>query len=439
VWTEDIGEATWSVTTDDGNDWFLNDNNTRGGGFNPATGNVIVVSRSGGLKVYALSVDDGSVVDTLDVTGIEGGTFPLSEIAITSDGQIFGANLTLNGSTSNAKIYHWAAQDAAPTVVYDDALSAARYGDGIGVTGSGENVTVYLSGSGSNDAIAVFNLDGGALAFEKYLVPQTGVSLGRYGIAPTGHGTIWLNSPLTPLTEISADDGSVLRQFDANFLPVEYGDLDYFEKSGGQFVITGPAFGFNAVPFALIDVTTPGSERLVDTFEMAGEVTTVNSNANGTGFAAYGNGMLYLMASNNAISSVKLSLGYERTVRETIPAPGRAFMRVISSDGLNVSIEDDQVILPSDYQLSANYPNPFNPTTTFSFTLPIDKRVSVKVYDITGRLVSTLVNDQFYPAGTHDVTWNGTNQAGQQVASGTYLYSLEYGNFRQTRKMVLIK
>ena len=58
---------------------------------------------------------------------------------------------------------------------------------------------------------------------------------------------------------------------------------------------------------------------------------------------------------------------------------------------------------------------------------------------LRGRLVKTLVNDQTFAQGVHEVIWDGTSQAGNQVASGTYIYSLEYGNFRQSKSMVLIK
>ncbi|MEM1125562.1 MAG: FG-GAP-like repeat-containing protein [Bacteroidota bacterium] len=129
-------------------------------------------------------------------------------------------------------------------------------------------------------------------------------------------------------------------------------------------------------------------------------------------------------------------------VRETVESrvnENRVYLRVISGDGTSVSVQDERIILPSDYKLSGNYPNPFNPTTSFDFTLPIDKAVSVRVYDVTGRLVKTLIDGQRYAAGTHQVTWDGTNNAGATVASGTYLYSLEWGSFRQSRSMVLIK
>jgi flagellar hook assembly protein FlgD len=130
---------------------------------------------------------------------------------------------------------------------------------------------------------------------------------------------------------------------------------------------------------------------------------------------------------------------YARTVVSARPNENRVFMRILSGDGVNVFVEDTRIVLPSDYKLSDNYPNPFNPSTSFSITLPLDKAVSVRVYDVTGRLVRTLVDNRQFAAGTHEFSWNGANDAGLAVASGTYLYTLEYGNFRQSNTMVLLK
>ena len=130
---------------------------------------------------------------------------------------------------------------------------------------------------------------------------------------------------------------------------------------------------------------------------------------------------------------------YARTVAEAKAHPYRAFMRVLSGDGISTRISYDRIIIPSDFELHGNYPNPFNPSTTFSFTLPLDKRVSVRVYDMTGRLVRTLINDEYYAEGTHSVVWNGLSDSGYAVASGQYIYTLEWGQFRHTRRMVLVK
>ncbi|MDE2834738.1 MAG: FG-GAP-like repeat-containing protein [Bacteroidota bacterium] len=130
---------------------------------------------------------------------------------------------------------------------------------------------------------------------------------------------------------------------------------------------------------------------------------------------------------------------YERTVEDSSPHPKRAFMRIMSGDGLSTNITYERIIVPSDYILGGNYPNPFNPTTNFDFTLPLDKRISVRIYDVSGRLVRTLINGEYFAKGTHTVAWNGRNDAGAPVASGAYIYTLEWGQFRQSRSMILAK
>ncbi|NNE46408.1 MAG: T9SS type A sorting domain-containing protein [Rhodothermales bacterium] len=130
---------------------------------------------------------------------------------------------------------------------------------------------------------------------------------------------------------------------------------------------------------------------------------------------------------------------YVRTVRTAEANPNRTFMKVISGAGDVVSIEDEWIVLPSDYKLYEAYPNPFNPSTTISFELPIDKNIRLNIYDMTGRLVRSLISDQTLASGRHEITWNGRSDSGLAVASGTYVYSLEYGNFRQSKTMVLVK
>lgn len=88
--------------------------------------------------------------------------------------------------------------------------------------------------------------------------------------------------------------------------------------------------------------------------------------------------------------------------------------------------------------LSQNYPNPFNPQTTIAFTIKDRGAVTLKVYNVNGELVRTLVNTD-RAAGTYTEKWNGLNDAGQTVSSGVYFYKLVTNNFSQTKKMVLLK
>lgn len=89
--------------------------------------------------------------------------------------------------------------------------------------------------------------------------------------------------------------------------------------------------------------------------------------------------------------------------------------------------------IPSSFILLQNYPNPFNPVTTIKFTIPITQRVTLKIHDLLGREITTLVNETL-SAGSYSVGFNGRN-----LPSGVYLYSLNTGSIVQTRKMILLK
>lgn len=93
--------------------------------------------------------------------------------------------------------------------------------------------------------------------------------------------------------------------------------------------------------------------------------------------------------------------------------------------------------IPANFSLSQNYPNPFNPSTTINFSIPsvetTRRVVSLKVYNISGREIATLVNQQLTP-GTYSETWDASN-----FPSGMYFYKLTYGSFSETKKMILIK
>jgi flagellar hook assembly protein FlgD len=110
-----------------------------------------------------------------------------------------------------------------------------------------------------------------------------------------------------------------------------------------------------------------------------------------------------------------------------------------SSVASGLEAKDFSVVTPTDYVLEQNYPNPFNPTTNISFVLPINKKISLTVYNTLGQKVKTLVNNEVLVAGKHDVTWDGTNESGAKVASGMYMYTLKFGNFTKSKRMMLVK
>jgi hypothetical protein len=96
-------------------------------------------------------------------------------------------------------------------------------------------------------------------------------------------------------------------------------------------------------------------------------------------------------------------------------------------------------IIPTNYELSQNFPNPFNPATTIRYGLPKAERVTLKVYNLLGEEVLTLIDHESKEAGYHAAIWDGRNRHGQPVASGIYLYRLRAGSFVMTKKMILVQ
>jgi len=95
-------------------------------------------------------------------------------------------------------------------------------------------------------------------------------------------------------------------------------------------------------------------------------------------------------------------------------------------------------IIPVEFALHPNYPNPFNPTTTIKYDLPVNANVNLSIFNLHGRMVNNLVSKDQH-AGTHSIIWDATDATGNAVTSGVYFYRLQAGNFQKTGKMVLLK
>lgn len=113
-----------------------------------------------------------------------------------------------------------------------------------------------------------------------------------------------------------------------------------------------------------------------------------------------------------------------------------AKLRTALETGNAVGVNSERVDsdIPVSIKLNQNYPNPFNPSTTISFNLPTSMEISLKVYDLLGREVATLINNEQHTAGLNNVTFDASN-----LASGMYIYELTSANFAITKKMSLIK
>jgi len=136
------------------------------------------------------------------------------------------------------------------------------------------------------------------------------------------------------------------------------------------------------------------------------------------------------------------------------PAPMRTTMTTVNNQdirgdllkiinggyGITTAVEEkgDNKTIPQNFSLSQNYPNPFNPSTMISFQLPVISNVKLAIYNTAGQLVRTLINGE-RPAGRYEVVWDGKNDVGAQISSGTYFYSITAGSYKATMKMIAVK
>ncbi len=199
------------------------------------------------------------------------------------------------------------------------------------------------------------------------------------------------------------------------------------------------------------DIVVVDSAGVVTTtsHNMAAFTSKVQSNWNGQPIDFDNDGkyevLVGLQAAQDSIQTTtyrwnEATATWDTTVTKVAnPKRWAAVLLEFDPQGTSVSTQELTFVTPDDYILEQNYPNPFNPTTNIRYVLPLQKRVSLKIYNIMGQVVKTLVNDQVQTKGTYEITWDGTNDAGLRVSSGTYIYSLEFGNFKKSKRMMLVK
>jgi hypothetical protein len=141
-----------------------------------------------------------------------------------------------------------------------------------------------------------------------------------------------------------------------------------------------------------------------------------------------------------AIEPEEYSVDMFRIVDESVDSGRTYFYRLeVWTSGEKRELYRTSVRVPSGvFALEQNVPNPFNPATTISFSLPTATKVTLEVYDVSGRLVRTL-SSKHLPPGRHESVWDGAAAAGNRVGSGIYFYRLSAGKDAQTRKMILLK
>lgn len=115
---------------------------------------------------------------------------------------------------------------------------------------------------------------------------------------------------------------------------------------------------------------------------------------------------------------------------------------VLNLGGMLITTVEDsnlaQSILPTMFELQQNYPNPFNPETTIQYSLPKGSEVTIRIFNILGHLVKTFIQGYQHP-GNYRLIWDGTNNHGENAASGTYYYQIKTDGFIDVQKMTLVR
>ncbi len=138
---------------------------------------------------------------------------------------------------------------------------------------------------------------------------------------------------------------------------------------------------------------------------------------------------------HNKKTELEKSLGYAFDNAR----PARFKIIAGEANWVNDHVQEIEASLPKEFSLSQNYPNPFNPSTTIKFDVARSSSVRIKIYNILGQEVTTLVNGYYETGRNYQAVWNGKDVLGREVASGVYIYRLEAGKISKVKKMLFVK
>ena len=312
---------------------------------------------------------------------------------------IYDANTSESGATLSNFSYTSTGKtgNVEYQLMYDQTEpAAAQYGT---VTG-GDSVAVVFDGvniTGAKlDSIRVALRQAGSLRGNVYRYSGSG--------SPTPIGKKLTANPITATSKIAVRPPSDYPVPWNNWVKVDLTSLNIDATTG--FVVS---FGMNGK----YDTTSTGNRIMIT--QMPGI----------TAFHSYEK----LQTPRNGTSGVHWHGAVDSLGQIVLVYLIRAYVSFPGTNGVQQTVQ----LTPATYKLEQNYPNPFNPTTVISYQLPASGHVSLKVYDVLGREVATLVNEN-KPAGNYTAQFNAS-----KLVSGVYFYRIDTDNFVQTKKMVLIK
>jgi hypothetical protein len=195
----------------------------------------------------------------------------------------------------------------------------------------------------------------------------------------------------------------------------------------------------------VIDITNPSSPQIVGSVDTPGYAYGVAISETHAYIADHSSGLHVIDITNPASPQIVGSVDTPDDARSVAISGAHAYVADRQS-GLQIlpaQCDATSGVEPEIPNLKTHlfeaYPNPFNPHTTIAFEFPKRESVTLRVFDLSGRLVRSLITAELHTPGRHEVVWNGRDDSGRQVASGTYFYRLETGNYSETKRMALIK
>lgn len=312
----DVMTPAWRLATGS-RTYLANDNNTRSIAWSPATGNLLVLSRSGGVtNIYALDGNTGDFKYILQppAGGYVGGTFVLSQVAVANNGSVYACNLTDDGTATNLKIYKWFGdfENEPGQMVWEgnpanDSAIPARWGDAMAVRD--------VPGAPDTHEIIVSSRTGARLSFIQPDFPSVVMvdvttaapNSFRLGLAAVGDDIIWGKMTGLPLLEVEIDPGfttgTILNSYSgvSTMGPIGINPRAIGNTAAGSLL--GGVFIDSPDHFRLYDISTPGSLVALDTEFFPSD----NANGNATGGVAFGIDKVYALDSNNGIIAMNLN------------------------------------------------------------------------------------------------------------------------------------
>jgi len=302
-----FGQATklWEKSAANNNlpAWFDNANLTRGFDYGQIDGNdrLFVVSRSGGNFIYVLDAATGDSLGVLDATGISGGTYHISDVAVSDDGYIFLCNLSING---NLKVYKWENVDSASVVVIDEALTG-RFGDKFSASGSvvDNSLVLWFASANSNNLVKFSTLDN-AVSFTSETI-DIGLTGGSASVGSLSDGSFYYNATGQNPKKFSVN-GAQIGSVSGGVVSTGTNAISYITNNyGNEYFVT---FQYGAGnENAKIVKAIGGDITDASTFAVTSSMQ-VNANANGAGDVTVkdnGDGTfdVFVLSTNNGLQA----------------------------------------------------------------------------------------------------------------------------------------